>query len=58
MTIAEIGEEMGWQAHTVRGLFAGKLRGQMRLTVHCSKHHDDASGKTVNRYMIVDPKAD
>ena len=36
-TIAEIVEATGWQAHTVRGAFAGALKKRLGLTVTSEK---------------------
>lgn len=36
-TLAQIGEATGWQAHTIRGFFAGVLRKKLGLTIVSEK---------------------
>ena len=37
MTIAEAAQALGWQAHTVRGAFAGALKKRLGLTLISGK---------------------
>lgn len=48
-TIAQVCEATGWQAHTVRGTFAGAFKKKLGLTITSSK---DAGGERV--YRIAD----
>nr|CUV15840.1 conserved protein of unknown function [Ralstonia solanacearum] len=39
-TISEICKATGWQAHTVRGMFAGALKKKLGLTITSEKTSD------------------
>jgi hypothetical protein len=47
-TIAQLGEALGWQAHSVRGAISGALKRQLGLKVISDK---DAGGERL--YRIV-----
>ncbi len=54
-TITEICAATGWQAHTVRGAFAGTFKKRLGLAI---TSHKPASGERVHRIATTDEQSD
>ncbi|CAH0443514.1 DUF3489 domain-containing protein [Ralstonia pseudosolanacearum] len=54
-TVSQICQETGWQAHTVRGAFAGTFKKRLGLAI---TSHKPASGERVYRIATTDEQSD